>query len=165
MFINYEHENHVYNVTIERRDQYYFVTYDNTEYKVEAEETKPGQLKIKIGDRLIKSVITEGDKEKFVFIDGDVFKVRPVELTGKKKSKKKEEGDLSSPISGKIVGVKIKKGDSVKKGDVLMLIEAMKMEYIIRAPFNGKVKKVNFKVNDQIEIGQNTVEIEKKEAK
>lgn len=162
MFINYEHENHVYNVTIERRENNYFITYDNTEYKVEAEETRPGQLKIKIGDRLIKSVITEGEKEKFVFVEGEVFRVRPVELTGMKKTKKKG-GDLSSPISGKVVSVKVKNGDSVKKGDVLMVIEAMKMEYLIRAPFDGKVKKVNFKEKDQIEIGQSTVELTKKE--
>ena len=159
MFINYEHGNHVYNVSIERRDDHYFITYNNTEYRVEAEETKPGQLKIKIGDRLIKSVITEGDKEKYVFVDGGVFKVKPVELTGAKK-KKKKEGDLSlsSPISGKVVNVKVKNGDSVKKGDILMVIEAMKMEYLIRAPFDGKVKKVNFKEKDQIEIGQITVD-------
>jgi acetyl/propionyl-CoA carboxylase alpha subunit len=159
MFINYEHENHVYNVTIERRDQYYFVTYDNAEYKVEAEENKPGQITIKIGDRIIKSVITEGDKEKFVFVDGEVFKVRPVELTGVKRSKKKQVGDLTSPISGKVVSVKVKNGVSVKKGDVLMVIEAMKMEYLIRAPYDAKIKKINFKEKDQIEIGQNTVEL------
>ncbi|PNX45757.1 MAG: acetyl-CoA carboxylase biotin carboxyl carrier protein subunit [Thermoplasmata archaeon M9B1D] len=164
MFINYEHKNHVYNVTTERREKYYFVTYDNAEYRVEAEETRPGQLKIKVGDRLIKAVITEGDKEKFVFVDGDVFKVKPVELTGTRKIKKKDEGDLSSPISGKVVNVKVKNDDSVKKGDILMVIEAMKMEYLIRAPYNAKVKKVNFKENDQIEIGQNTVDLIKKEA-
>ena len=161
MFINYEHENHVYNVSIERRDKHYFITYDNTEYKVQAEETKPGQLKIKLGDRIVKSVITEGEKEKYVFVDGEVFKVRPVELTGMKKSKRKDDGDLSSPISGKVVSVKVKNGQSVKKGSVLMVIEAMKMEYLIRAPFDGKVKKVNFKEKDQIEIGQNTVEFTK----
>ena len=163
MFINYEHENNVYNVTIERRDDHYYVTYDNTEYKVQAEEIKPGQLKIKIGDRVIKSVITEGNREKYVFVDGFVFKVKPVELTGKKKpSKKQEEGDLTSPISGKVVSVKVKKGDKVKKGEVLIVIEAMKMEYLIRAPYDGKITKVNFKDKDQIEIGEKTVEIEKK---
>lgn len=161
MFINYEHENHVYNVTVERRKDQYFVTYDNTEYKVEADEIKPGHLKIKLGDRVIKCVITKGDKDKFVFVDGDVFKVRNIELTGEKKIKKKEEGNLNSPISGKVVSIKVKDGDKVKKGDVLMIIEAMKMEYLIRAPYNGKVKKVNFKEKDQIEIGQNTVEITK----
>jgi len=165
LFINYEHGNNVYNVTIERRGNHYFVMYDNTEYKVKAEEIKPGYLKIKIGDRFIKSVITEGENEKYVFVDGDVFKVKPVELTGVKKTKKKEEGDLSSPISGKVVNIKTKEGSKVKKGDVLIVIEAMKMEYLIRAPYDGKVKKINFKENDQIEIGQNTVElIKNKEA-
>jgi acetyl/propionyl-CoA carboxylase alpha subunit len=161
MFINYEHENHVYNVTIERRENFFFITYDNTEYKVEAEEIKPGQFKIKIADRIIKSIITEGDKEKYVFVNGQVFKVKPIELTGKKKVRKREEGSLSSPISGKVVSVKVKKGDSVKKGEVLMVIEAMKMEYLIRAPYNGKIKKLNFKQNDQVEIGQSTVDVDK----
>ena len=81
------------------------------------------------------------------------------------KKTKKKKGDLSSPISGKVVSVKVKNGDSVKKGDVLMVIEAMKMEYLIRAPFDAKVKKVNFKEKDQIEIGQDTVELTKKEAR
>ena len=161
MFINYEHENHVYNVTVERRKNHYFIMYDNTEYTVEADEIKPGQLKIKLGDRVIKCVITEGEKDKFVFVDGDVFKVSNVELTGVEKTKKKEEDNLGSPISGKVVSVKVKNGDTVKEGDVLMVIEAMKMEYLIRAPYNGKVEKVNFKEKDQIEIGQNTVELKK----
>ena len=160
MFINYEHENHIYNVTIERRDKYFFITYDNSEYKVEVEEIKPGQLKIKIGERLIKSIITEGEKEKFVFVNGQVFRVKPVELTGKRKVRKKEEGNLSSPISGKVVSVKVKNGESVKKGEVLMVIEAMKMEYLIRAPYSGKVKNINFKEKDQVEIGQSTIELD-----
>jgi len=161
MFINYEHENHVYNVTVERRKDHYYIMYDNTEYTAKATELKPGQLKIRLGNRVIKCVITEGEKEKFVFVDGSVFKVKPVELTGGKKPKKKEEGNLSSPISGKVVSVEVKTGDSIKKGDVLMVIEAMKMEYLIRAPYGGKVKKVNFKEKDQIEIGQETVELTK----
>jgi len=162
MFINYEHENNVYNVTIEKKGDEFFVTYDNSEYKVKAEEIKPGHLKINIGERIIKSVITEGNKEKFVFVDGNVFKVKPVELTAKKKTKKKEEGNLNSPISGKVVSVKVKKGSKVKKDEVLMVIEAMKMEYLIRAPYNGIVEKINFKENEQIEIGKETLVLTKK---
>ena len=116
-----------------------------------------------MGDRVIKCIITEGGESKFVFIGGDIFKVKRIELTGRKKSEKKV-GDLNSPISGTVVNVKTKGGTKVKKGDVLMVIEAMKMEYLIRAPYDGKVKKVNFKEKDQIEIGQVTVEFEKEEA-
>lgn len=163
MFINYEHENHVYNVTVERKNNQFFVTYDNNEYTLKATEIKPGQLKIKIGNRIIKCVISEGEENKFVFIDGNIFKVKRIELTGQKKSSKKESG-LNSPISGTVVNVKIKAGDAVQNNDVLMVIEAMKMEYLIRAPFKGTIKKVNFKEKDQIEIGETTVDIEEKEA-
>lgn len=160
MFINYEHENNIYNVTVERRDGHFFVTHGDDEYTVSAAEMKPGQLKINIGDRVIKCVISESDGSKFVFIDGDVFKVRRIELNGQRRREKKE-GDLNSPISGTVVSVKAKEGIEVKKGDVIMVIEAMKMEYLIRAPYNGKVTKINFKEKDQIEIGQITAVIEK----
>jgi 3-methylcrotonyl-CoA carboxylase alpha subunit len=162
MFINYEHEDQIYNVTVEKRKKFYYITYDNTEYKVEAEEIKNGHLKIELGDKVIKSVVTEGEKEKYVFVDGDIFKVKNIELTGIRKTKKKEkENNLKSPISGKVVNIKTKKGAKVKKGDILLVIEAMKMEYIIRAPYNGIIKKINFKEKDQIEIGQNTLELSK----
>ncbi len=164
MFINYEHNNNVYNVTVERRNEQFYITYDNNEYTVTATEMSPGQLKILLGDRIIKSVVSEGDENKFVFLDGHVYKVKRVELTGKKKSEKKA-ADLASPISGTVVSVKVDEGNSVKKNDVIMVIEAMKMEYLIRAPHKGTVKKIHFKEQDQIEIGQITAEIETKGGK
>ena len=160
MFINYEHENHVYNVSVERRDTKFFITYDNNEYTVDVEEPKPGQLKIALGDRVIKCVISEGQDKKFVFLDGNVFDVKRVELTGRKTTQKKEE-DLNSPISGTVVQIPVKPSQKVKKDDVIMVIEAMKMEYLIRAPYDGTVKKIHFKEKEQIEIGQLTAELEK----
>ncbi len=162
MFINYEHNNHLYNVTVERRDNQFFITYDNNEYTVTATELKPGQLVIQLAERVIKSVISQGDDSKFVFIDGNIFKVKRIELTGRKTTGKKE-GDLNSPISGTVVKVKVTEGDLVKKDDVLLVIEAMKMEYLIHAPYSGKIKRIYFKEKDQIEIGQLTAEIEKEE--
>lgn len=158
MFINYEYEKHVYNVTVERRNNQFYIIYDKNEYTVQATEAKPGQLIIHLGDRKIKCLISEGEKSKYVFLDGHVYQIKRIELTGKKTSQKKE-GDLNSPISGTVVNVKVKPGDSVKKGDVIMVIEAMKMEYLIRAPYKGTISKMNFKEKDQIEIGELTSEI------
>jgi len=162
MFINYEYEGHVYSVIVEHRDNEFFITYDNNEYTVTAEEVKPGLLKVKLGDTVIKCAISEGDENKFIFIDGDVYKVKRVELTGRRVTERKE-GDLNSPISGTVVKVNIHEGDHVKKDDVLLVIEAMKMEYLIRAPYDGVIKKIHFKEKEQVEIGQLTVEIEKGE--
>lgn len=47
----------------------------------------------------------------------------------------------------------VKVGDTVEAGKPLMILEAMKMEHVIRAPRAGKVEKVNFKVGDI--VGQN----------
>lgn len=162
MFINYEHNDHVYNVTVERRDNHFFIVYDNNEYTVTATEMKSGLLSIKLGDRLIKSIVSQGDDDRFVFIDGDIFKVKRIELTGRKTTEKKE-GDLHSPISGTVVTIKVKEGSRIKKDEVIMVIEAMKMEYLIRAPYDGIVKKIHFKEKEQIEIGQLTAEIKKED--
>jgi biotin carboxyl carrier protein len=61
------------------------------------------------------------------------------------KSSKKmiEEGAVVAPMAGKIVSVKVKQGDSVKLGDVLCILEAMKMENEITAPKTGTVQSVN----------------------
>ncbi|MEM4258480.1 MAG: acetyl-CoA carboxylase biotin carboxyl carrier protein subunit [Candidatus Thermoplasmatota archaeon] len=162
MFINYEYENYVYNVIVERRNNEFYITYDNIEYTLTAVEQKPGQLELHLGDRHIKCVISQGEDEKYVFLDGNVYKVRRVELTGRKKTEKKE-GDLNSPISGIVVQVKVPEGAIVKKDEVILVIEAMKMEYLIRAPYAGRIKKLFFKEKDKIEIGQKTADIEKLE--
>jgi len=147
---------------IEQRDDHFYIIYDNNEYTVSASEPKPGQLKITLGNRVIKSIISEGKENKFIFIDGDIFRVKRIELTGRKKEHKKD-ATLSSPISGTIVSVKVQTGDKVKKGDVIMIIEAMKMEYLIRASYNGIITKINFKEKDQIEIGAQTAKIKEEE--
>jgi len=54
-----------------------------------------------------------------------------------------EEGAVVAPMAGKIVSVKVKEGDSVKLGDVLCILEAMKMENEITAPKTGTVQSVN----------------------
>jgi len=53
-----------------------------------------------------------------------------------------EEGVITAPMAGKIISVKVKKGDTVKSGDVLCTLEAMKMENEVTAPKNGIILEV-----------------------
>ena len=46
---------------------------------------------------------------------------------------------------------------TIKKGDTLVILEAMKMEHKVLAPDNGKIKEVLIKENDQVENGQTLV--------
>ena len=57
-------------------------------------------------------------------------------------------------------GLELKAGDEVQKGDVLLILVAMKMENAIKAAGNGKVKNIKVKINDTVEKGQVIMEFE-----
>ena len=69
-------------------------------------------------------------------------------------------GSMDSPVPGKIAKIFVKNKQIVKKGDILVIVEAMKMEHSILAPFSGRVLKVNTKEGDQVDEGFAVVEME-----
>ena len=60
---------------------------------------------------------------------------------------------VSSPMPGKILNVKASVGASVKKGDVILILEAMKMENEVVAPEDGTVASINVAAGDAVEAG------------
>ena len=60
---------------------------------------------------------------------------------------------MVAPLPGTISSVKVKKGDKVKEGDIIVNIIAMKMENDITAPKNGVIKEVKVKRNDNVNKG------------
>ncbi len=82
-------------------------------------------------------------------VDGEVFtvKVSPVggkQTAGVEKPRPIEvsEGAVVAPMQGMVLTVKVKPGDKVAEGDVILIIEAMKMRNDVRSPFSGVVKEV-----------------------
>ncbi len=60
---------------------------------------------------------------------------------------------VSSPMPGKILSVKASVGQAVKKGDVILVLEAMKMENEVVAPEDGTIATINVAANDSVEAG------------
>jgi len=58
------------------------------------------------------------------------------------------------PITGKIISVEVKAGDKVKEGDVLCVLESMKMENPIISPVDGTVTKVGVKEDQVVKPGE-----------
>jgi biotin carboxyl carrier protein len=58
------------------------------------------------------------------------------------------------PITGKIVSVNVKAGDTVKEGDVLCMLESMKMENPILAPVDGTITEVGVAVEQVVKPGE-----------
>ena len=64
-----------------------------------------------------------------------------------------------APMSGKILGVKVSVGQAVKKGEVVAVLEAMKMENDIVALEDGTIASINVNVGDSVETNQTLVTI------
>jgi biotin carboxyl carrier protein len=60
---------------------------------------------------------------------------------------------VEAPITGKIISIDVKAGDIVKEGDVICILEAMKMEIPILAPVDGTVTEVKVTVDQVVKPG------------
>ena len=61
--------------------------------------------------------------------------------------------EVVAPMPGKVLQLKVSEGDSVKDGDTLLILEAMKMENEIIANASGNIKKINVAANDMVDTG------------
>lgn len=68
-------------------------------------------------------------------------------------------GALKAPLPGIIVDIKVKVGDTVKKGDAVVVLEAMKMENVLQAPIDGTVQEIGVNPGDSVLEGVTLVTI------
>ena len=167
----------------------YVLILDKKKYPVEIKEGKKGLVKIiyknfsfkvksswKINESLIdiqinkKKYLLQFDKFKsyssityldysfdFVFYDKNTAKFEKYMI-------EEDVVDLSkfllAPMPGKIVSINVKDGQKIKSGENLLILEAMKMENLITADKDTKIKKINVKPNDAVEVDQVLIEFD-----
>lgn len=128
------------------------VKVDGEEYEVELEKQEG-----------VWNVTIEGKSFRIEIEGGSVG-----DMAGNKRKKKgrgKKSGTISSTIPGKIVSIAVEEGDIVAEGDVVMILEAMKMQNEIQAPLSGSVTAVNCKPGDSIEANSPLIVIQPEEKK
>ena len=87
-------------------------------------------------------------------------KISELEVFMPKRVEEANVKELKAPITGKLIKLKVKEGDEVAIGSELCSIEAMKMENIIYAENDCKIKKINFSINDLVNAGDKVIEFE-----
>ncbi|MGE3691554.1 MAG: biotin carboxylase N-terminal domain-containing protein [Novosphingobium sp.] len=91
-----------------------------------------------------------GDKEAVFFEDGAAFTFTRFSKVGGHHSA--HDGDILSPMPGKIIAVEVTAGQAVTKGQKLLTLEAMKMEHTLTAPFDGTVAELNAEAGAQVQV-------------
>lgn len=100
-------------------------------------------------------------KKYRVTVNGTVYEIELEELTGAAPSAPAAPAaaapaggeQVTSPMPGTILAVNVAVGDTVKRGQVLMILEAMKMENEIMCPCDGKIASVNTSKGSSVESG------------
>lgn len=80
----------------------------------------------------------------------------------RRKAEPTNREQIGATMSGSVLDVLVKKGDTVKRGDTLMVTEAMKMETAIEAPFDGEIAHLYVVAGDPISSGDLLIEVTEK---
>lgn len=77
-----------------------------------------------------------------------------LERLGMDKLAANEVKDIKAPMPGLVLDIMVKEGDEVKKGDQVMILEAMKMENVLKSPGDGTVRSIKVKKGEGVEKNQ-----------
>jgi 3-methylcrotonyl-CoA carboxylase alpha subunit len=137
-------------------EKYAFET-DNKTYDIFLHSIADNEVEFRTFHRFYKAVVSDGEKgSHFVTLEGITFEVkRTDELIAAKvdpvASGNADESSLFAPMPGKVIKVNVKAGEMVKRGTVLLVVEAMKMENNIVALHDGMIENVNVKEGERVD--------------
>lgn len=143
---------------VRQSDGSYQATIDGRSYTVTLDRRQPLQFHFQINGEPHLAYVARSQQTQFVWLDGQTAVLEKV--TGGRRAKQAQSGDLTASMHGQVTQVLVRPGDSVHKGQSLVVMEAMKMEMRVKAPRDGQVKQVLCKVGDMVERGQLLVEVQ-----
>ncbi|MGC9105555.1 MAG: biotin/lipoyl-containing protein [Thermoprotei archaeon] len=148
----------LYTLAVETQGNKYVIKTEQNTFEVEfrGQGTKEWESIIVVNGNPRRVEVDRG----YLIIDGsEVFRIdriseeAPKEGATLEEMLKGKEGEVLSPLQGRVVQIRVKEGDAVNKGQPLLSIEAMKSETVISAPKAGVVKKINVKVGQGVRKG------------
>jgi 3-methylcrotonyl-CoA carboxylase alpha subunit len=106
-----------------------------------------------------RAIIADVDGDRILFLDGEAWRFGAARARNRDKGAE-GDGAILSPMPGCIVSVEVKRGEAVKEGQRLLVLEAMKMEHGLVAPFDGTVAELRAEEGRQVLEGALLVRIE-----
>ena len=131
-----------YTVTVDwHNEKYCTVTH--------AQSNNVSSLNICVSDRVATLFLQEGARQ-ISWVDSFSVKNESVDA----------ENSLKAPMPGKIISIEKYDGDTARKGETLLVLEAMKMQHAILAPVDGTVKEMHFAESDVVNEGDELLDFE-----
>lgn len=138
------------------------VMVNGDEYEVDF-ETVPGQMvySLLVNGKSFEAHVNQGEEDWMVLLQGTLYNAEVIDEREKRlRDASKDEGgegssfSLLAPMPGLIVKVPVVEGDTVEKGEVLVILESMKMQNELKSPINGKVNTISVMEGENIDKKQ-----------
>jgi biotin carboxyl carrier protein len=139
----------------------YRATIGDKPVEVEILHVKDGILDLLIEGKHVTAYVSSDDAKRWVTVNGQTFALtKPAAGTKRSSGKHDHAGELIAPMPGQVRAVNVNEGEAVTKGQTLLVLEAMKMEIRIQAPFDGMVSSILVKVGQTVEREQILVKMD-----
>jgi biotin carboxyl carrier protein len=129
------------------------VTWEKKSFRVFVEHLCPDEILLNIDGKIYDVFIESNALTYSVGVNGRFFQVEKKsvsQILGSKQERQRKR-EIKTSMPGKIVKVLVEKGDSVKEGQAVLILEAMKMQNEIKAPQSGKISHLGVKPGASVE--------------
>jgi biotin carboxyl carrier protein len=156
-----------YTVEIEEIDKsVYRISVDGNEFMVDGKKTGRTNFSLIVDNRSFEIEVDHKGDEYRVLVDGRSYRVNLMDERRVRTSGAVEAAGMqgrqavSVPMPGKVIAVLVAEGDTVEKGQGLVIVEAMKMENEVRSPIAGEVKAIKVTQGETVEGGATLLIVE-----
>ena len=134
------------------------------EYRVSVHNERENQYNLVVNGYRQRVTVAQGENDTWWVhtIDG-TYRLQwltPLPLPGQQLE---AQGSLRAPMPGQVIAVNVAVGQTVKQGDVLLIIEAMKMEHRIEAPYDGRVESIAYQTGQTVQQDEILLALDKTE--
>ena len=136
------------------------VRVDASEFELDAETMPDGRLRLVGESGVTVAEVTAEGARRFVRLGALDFVLERETVGRRRATAGSHDGGMEAPMPGVVTKVMVVVGDEVTKGQPLVALEAMKMEHLIRAPREGRVKRVDASPGQLVQAGAALVELE-----
>jgi biotin carboxyl carrier protein len=153
-------------VRVDRVDGEYQITIGGRVYRVQVLDAGPGDLALLIDGQRVHAQVADQPKsatmngQKWIALNGVIYTLRRAEAASRTRAAQHADHKLTATMPGQVIKLLVGAGDNVKRGQALLVLEAMKMEVRLNAPHDGIVKRLLCAVGQVVERDQPLVEFE-----
>jgi 3-methylcrotonyl-CoA carboxylase alpha subunit len=144
-------------VTAEARGTGWLLQFAEGEVMAAGEPQPDGILSIDLDGVRRRVAVLQFGPEIAVFLDGESWRLVEIDRLAARASEEAATGRLTAPMPGRVIALLVAAGQEVRRGEQLVIIEAMKMEHTIVAPVDGVVASVGCAVGDLVEEGSELI--------